>query len=146
MTRSLLRRYLEILLEATSFSSLQDAGNEYSLGKTQIWYWKENFGHLMLKGYEYLEKENRLPDPNNLSATHVLIGNVAETDPAKIFSMMQAEVWSSQNEANSMIDKLGVGHTSMDTGDIIVTEKQILFVDRKGFVDLTSGENTNVAQ
>jgi len=140
MAHGLMRKYLDILLEAMSFSSLQDAGNAYSPGETQIWYWKENFGHEMMKGYEVLKKENKLPDPANLSATHVLIGNIAETNPDKVFSMMQAEVWSPKDQAQDMINKLGVGHAGMTNGDIIVIGDQILFVDRKGFVNLASGE------
>lgn len=140
MANGLMRRYLEILMEAMSFSTLQDAGNDYSPGETQIWYWKENLGHEMMKGYEALKRENRLPDPNNLSATHVMIGTVAETNPSNVFSMMQAEAWSPQNQADAMTNRLGVGHIGMDTGDIIVIGDQILFVDRKGFVNLASGE------
>lgn len=140
MANGLMRRYLEILMEAMSFSTLQDAGDDYSPGKTQIWYWKENIGHEMMKGYEALKNENRLPDPNNLSATHVLIGTVAETNPNNVFSMMQAETWSPQNQGEEMTNKLGVGHIGMDTGDIIVIGDQVLFVNRKGFVNLASGE------
>lgn len=135
-----MRKYLDILLEAMSFSSLQDAGNEYSPGETQIWYWKENFGHEMMKGYDALKRENRLPDPANLNATHVLIGNIAETNPSNVFSMMQAEAWSPQNQGEEMTNRLGAGHIGMDTGDIIVIGDQVLFVDRKGFVNLASGE------
>lgn len=140
MANGLMRKYLEILVEAMSFTSLQDAGNSYSPGKTQIWYWKENFGNEMMKGYEVLKRENRLPDPTNLNATHVLIGSIAETNPEKVFSLMQAEAWSPQDQGEDMVNKLGVGHIGMDTGDIIVIGDQILFVDLKGFVNLASGE------
>jgi hypothetical protein len=94
----------------------------------------------MMKGYEALKRDNRLPDPDKLSATHVLIGTIAETNPEKVFSLMQAEAWSPQNEAEEMVNKLGAGHTNMDTGDIIVIGNQVLFVDKKGFVNLVSGE------
>lgn len=146
MSNKFMKKYIDILMEAMSFSTLHDAGNNYSPGKTQIWYWKENLGHQMMQGFESLKKENKLPNPNNLEATHVLVGSVAETDPNKIFSMMQAEIWSPQNQAEDMIKKLGAGHISMDIGDIIVTGNQVLLVDKKGFVNLLSGEEFNVTQ
>lgn len=142
MSSRLMKKYLDILLEAMSFNSLQDAGDDYSLGETQIWYWKENLGNEMMKGYDSLKIENKIPNVSNLSATHVLIGKIAETDPKKIYSLMQAESWSPQNQAEEMIDNLGVGHTSMTVGDIIISAKKVLMVDTKGFVDLTTGEST----
>lgn len=145
MSNKFMKKYIDILMEAMSYSSLQDAGNDYSPGNTQIWYWKEPLGHQMMQGYEALKQQNKLPNPNNLEATHVLVGTVAETNPDKIFSMMSAEVWSPQNQASSMINDLGVGHIGMDTGDIIVVGKQVLFVDKKGFVNLASGEEFNAA-
>jgi hypothetical protein len=146
MSSRFMKKYIDILMEAMSFSSLHDAGNDYSPGETQIWYWKENRGHQMMQGYENLKQENRLPDPRNLNASHVLVGKIAETDPNKIFSMMQAEVWSPQNQAEDMINQLGTGHIGMDVGDIIVTGNQVLFVDKKGFINLLSGEEFNVTQ
>lgn len=135
-----MRKYLEILMESISFTSLQDAGDEYSYGETQIWYWKENIGHIMMQGFKSLQKDGKLPDLSNLNATHVLVGNLAETNPEKIFSMMQAEAWSSQNQAQDMIKRMGVGHTSMSVGDIIIIGKQALMVDTIGFTNLASGE------
>ena len=63
-----------------------------------------------------------------------------------IFSMMQAEVWSPQNQADDMIKKLGVGHTGMSTGDIIVKGNDVLMVDKTGFVNLSTGENNETNQ
>lgn len=146
MARWLLRKYIDILLESMSFTSLQDAGDDYSPGNTQIWYWKENLGNEMMKGYDYLKSTNRLPDPTNLAATHVLIGNVAETNEDIVYSMMQAEVWSPQNQADDMIKSLGVGHTGMSVGDIIVKGNDVLMVDKTGFVNLTTGENNETNQ
>lgn len=130
-------------MEAMSFDSLQDAGDNYSAGSTQVWYWREDVGHQMMRGYKYLESEGSLPDPNNLSATHALVGTLAETSPEQIWNMMQAENWSPQGEARAMISKLGVGHTSMSVGDIVVINKQVLIADSIGFVDLASGEKTD---
>lgn len=140
MSKALLRRYIDILMESASYTSLNDAGNSYSPGNTQIWYWKQNLGHEMMKGSEYLKKINKLPNLRNLQNTHVLVGSIAETDPQKIFSLMQAEAWSPQDQARSMIERLGVGHTSMTTGDVIVNQNKIVMFDKKGFINLDSGE------
>jgi hypothetical protein len=140
MANALMRKYLDILMEAVSFNSLQDAGDNYSPGNTQIWYWKEEFSHEMKLGFKSLQSAGKLPDLKNLSRTHVLIGTLAETDPEKIWNMMQAENWSPQNQAEAMIDRLGVDHTSMDVGDIIINRKQALMVDTVGFINLGSGE------
>lgn len=145
MSRALLRRYIDILMESASYTSLNDAGPAYSQGNTQIWYWKQDLGHEMMKGYENLKKSNTLPDLNNLEATHVHIGSVAETDPEKIFSLMQAEAWSPQDQARNMIEIAGVGHTSMTTGDIIISQKNVSMFDKKGFVNLQSGDKNNAA-
>lgn len=145
MSRALLRRYLDILMESASYTSLNDAGPAYSQGNTEIWYWKQNLGHEMMKGFEYLKKSHRLPSLENLSATHVRVGTIAETDPDKIFSLMQAEAWSPQDQARGMIERLGAGHTSMTTGDIIVNQNKIAMFDKKGFVNLDSGDKNNAA-
>ena len=94
----------------------------------------------MMKGSEYLKKINKLPNLRNLQNTHVLVGSIAETDPQKIFSLMQAEAWSPQDQARSMIERLGAGHTSMTTGDVIVNQNKIVMFDKKGFINLDSGE------
>ena len=54
--------------------------------------------------------------------------------------MMQGEAWSPQGQARYLIDKLGVGHTSMSVGDIIIVNRKMLMVDRMGFTDLSRGE------
>lgn len=146
MSKSLMRRYIDILLESAIYTTLNDAGPSYSPGQTQIWYWKENLGHEMMKGVEYLKRAHLFPNINNLERTHVLIGSIAETDPEKIFSLMQAESWSPQDQARSMIEKLRVGHVSMTTGDIIVSQNKIVIRDKKAFVNLNPGDPTNAAQ
>lgn len=143
MSSNLLKKYIRILVEASSFEQLSDAGEAYTPGENQIWYWKEEFGRDMMMGYDFLKRNHKLPDPRNLEATHVLLGKVAEPDPENIFSSMQAEVWSPQGEAHSLISKLGVGHTSMSTGDIVVIQNKVLMADRYGFVDITTGEKPN---
>jgi len=45
----------------------------------------------MVGGYSYNLQNETLPDPNNLSETHTLLGTTSETDLNKIFRDMQGE-------------------------------------------------------
>ena len=49
----------------------KDLGDVYEPGPTEVWYWKEDAGRDMMMGKNFLIKHDRLPDPNNLAATHV---------------------------------------------------------------------------
>lgn len=146
MAVELIRKYLDIIHENTmNYRALSDAGAEYQPGKTQIWYWKPEFSRDMSEGYEFLKSNNMLPDLDNLSATHRPLGTLAQEDPNQIFSMMQAEVWSPSGQAQDLIKRLGLNHTSMSVGDIIVINNSILMIDRAGFIDITTGEKANAA-
>ena len=141
MSSTLMKKYIDILMESMSYKNLQDAGENYASGNTQIWFWKENLGSEMMLGYDALKEKNKLPDINNLSATHVQIGNLAETDHEKVYELMQAESWSPQNQGKDLTDKLGVGHTNMSTGDIMVLNANYpIMVDKQRFVNLATGE------
>ena len=106
---------------------------------TKIWYWKDKHGRDLLMGTKFLKKQGlALPTLKTLSQTHVLIGEIGETNKSKVFRMMQGEAWSPQGEANRIISKAGVGHTSMSVGDIIMQGGKIWMVDRMGFTELES--------
>lgn len=141
MSTKLMKKYIDIIMESISYNSLQDAGEQYASGTNQVWYWKENLGNEMMLGYDALREKNKLPDVNNLSATHVLIGTLAENDLEKIYELMQAESWSPQNQAESLTKKMGVGHTNISTGDIIILNgNNPIMVDKQRFVNLATGE------
>ena len=102
------KRYVSILeAEVQEYNRLSDAGEYYRPGDTEIWYLKAG------------ASTNNV-DLENLYRTHAMIGTLAETDPETIFSMMQSENWDTDNAAESMLDDLGVEHSSMRTGDVIV--------------------------
>ncbi len=61
---------------------------------------------------------------------------VSESSPSKVFGMMQGERWSPKGEARRMIRELGLHHTSMSVGDVMVTNRRILMVDHMGFFDV----------
>lgn len=140
MSKSFFKKYITILNEAVMLRSLQDAGPDYSEGDTQIWYWKEQYSHLMMRGYDYLKEKGRLPNPKALQMTHVLLGKIAEKNLEKIYSLMQGEAWSPQGQGRELVQKLGVGHTSMSVGDIVVIGKRVLMVDTQNFADIVTGE------
>jgi hypothetical protein len=135
-----LKKYLQILNEAENFQSLNDAGDAYSPGNTEIWYWHEDLGRDFTMGYKWIRDHNVPFDPNNLEQTHALVGKIAETDPETVWSLMQGEAWSPAGEAYGFIQRLGVGHTSMSVGDIIRVNNKTLMVDKAGFTDVSSGE------
>jgi len=101
------KRYVSILESAVEYSRLSDAGEYYRPGDTEIWYLKDG-------------RDPSDTDVNNLYRSHAMIGTLAETDPETILSMMQSENWNTDNGAENMLDSLGVEHSSMRTGDIIV--------------------------
>ena len=97
--------------------------NKYPAGETEIWYARD---------------PNTPPRPRELAATHVLVGKVSETDPNKIFAMMQAEIWSAQGEADDMLHKLGLKRTSMEPDDVIKMGDRVLMVTQNGFEDISA--------
>jgi len=104
------RTYTQILEDNTQYRSLSDAGEYYQPGNTQVWYQKKD------------TQTNRV-NLNDLSSTHSMVGTLKETDPEAVLSMMQSESWNTDNNAESMLNKLGVSHSSMTTGDVVVVDK-----------------------
>lgn len=80
------------------------------LGDTEIWYSKPIFA----------VASDIKPNPENLAATHVLLGNVHMHDLETIFDTMQGERWSPNGEARKIIAGEGLNHTSMSVGDVVV--------------------------
>jgi hypothetical protein len=119
--------------EQGMFKDLSDA---YEPGPTEVWYWKDDMGRDMMMGKNFLIKQNKMPDPANLAATHVKLGSVKETNPEKVFHMMQGEMWSPEGQARSFIQASGTGHTSMSVGDIVVVNGKAQMVDRFGFTPI----------
>jgi len=119
---------------ATQYSSLADA---YPEGSTEVWYWNDEAGRDMMMGANWLTKKGQMPTPETLEQTHVKIGTLRETNPDKVFSMMQGENWSPQGEARDMVSNSNTGHTSMSVGDIMKVGSTYLMVDRFGFHDIS---------
>ena len=129
------------LVATESYEDLSDAaevtGNDgYLPGRTQIWYMKPSFFRDGLMGADALEEEGLLPDPRNLKKTHVLLGKIRETNPSKIFKMMQGMFYSPNGEARNLIRQNGLRHTSMSVGDVVVIGNKALLVDSFGWREL----------
>jgi hypothetical protein len=124
-------------VEAAYFSELNDfATFQPGLvkGGTEIWYCKPSRGQF--DSYEFREKQGTLPEPKDLSASHVLLGKISERNLGKIYDMMQGENWSPEGEANMFIRGKGLHHTSMSVGDIIKIGGKVYFCDSYGFTEL----------
>jgi hypothetical protein len=100
------------------YESLNDVGKRvpdlerpFAPGDVEVWYMKPSWFRQGIVG------EN--PDPNNLQATHVLLGKVTCIDPEFVWCALQAEAWSPHGEACQLIRSLGLEHTSMSVGDCI---------------------------
>ena len=127
----------------TQYKTLNDAvagtgDPKYGPGHTQVWYMKPATFRNLIMGYDFVAEHvpQALPDPRNLHKTHVLVGVLNVTSPGQIYHQMQGEMWSPHGEARSMIQGLGLQHTSMSIGDIIVEGSDVLMVDTHGFKKL----------
>ncbi len=99
------------------YSSLNHAvevteDDAYAQGSTEIWYCKPNIDHW--------DRRTLTPDASKLRKTHVKLGSINTDSKEHVFSLMQGENWSPQGEANELIARLGLHHTSMSIGDVVV--------------------------
>lgn len=120
-----------------SFNNLNDFAvfhEGLDVGGTEIWYQKPTRG--MFDNYKFREKLGTLPNPKDLSKTHVLLGEIKERSLENIYGIMQGENWSPKGEANRFIHSKGLEHTSMSIGDCIKTGGKVWFVDGFGFKEL----------
>jgi hypothetical protein len=123
------------------YDSLNDAATEtgndgYSIGGTDIWYMKPDFFRDAIMGFDWLEQEGKVPDPDDLRETHVFIGRIKEHDLNNVYKMMQGEKWSPKGVARQILRRKGVEHTSMSIGDIIRIGSKTMMVDRSGFKEI----------
>lgn len=115
-------KILDIITENNNvpYTTLADAGEYYREGKTQVWYRKAT-------------SKNKI-NVNDLPRTHSMIGTLNETNPEAVLSMMQSESWDTDNNAESMLNRLGVRHSGMTTGDVIVIDNIAHVITNNGIV------------
>jgi hypothetical protein len=134
---------VEQVNEAEMYKSLEDV---YPAGPTEIWYWKSDNGRDFMMGMKWLSERGVEVTKATLQDTHVKIGTIAETNPEKVYSMMQGENWSPEGEARELISKSGSGHTSMSVGDVLVIGGKLQMVDRFGFVNPEDKKEVSMAE
>ncbi len=133
----------------TGYRNLNDASSEESVtsearrllkpGRTEIWYMKKENFRWASSGLEFLKDHPELyPDPFNLSRTHVLVGRISAREANQVFQVMQGDFWSPEGQARSLIKDLGLIHTSMSVGDVMVIDGEIMVVEPAGFVRIGS--------
>lgn len=105
-------------------------------GSTEVWYMKPSFFRDGKMGMKWLVKQGLVPDPRKLDKTHVLLGEIKEGSPDKVYHLMQGETWSPRGEARGLIRRKGLQHTSMSVGDVVVKGGKAMMVDRYGFTEI----------
>jgi hypothetical protein len=103
---------------------------------SEVWYTKKEYFRNYISGSKYLPEGVKLPDPDNLEATHAFIGNVDTLNLDEVFEKMQGEFWSEGEGTNEILKSKNVGHTSMSVGDIIKNENGVFMVEDMGFFKL----------
>ena len=119
-------------MTATTFPDIFSDTN----AKVQIWYWKQRFSMEALSMHNNLFLE-AVRKNNDLTKTHVHLGNIDASDPEDAYAKMQGEFWSPNGEAYNFISQKGVGHTTMSLGDVVVMpDGKRLMVASIGFVEI----------
>lgn len=112
-------------------------------GKTEIWYMRPEYFRDFNMGWKFLFKHGGSEMMGKLklkeipTKSHVLLGKIREKNLGEVFKLMQGEFWSPYGEANSLIKKKGLHHTSMSVGDIIKIGNKMWMVEMSGFKDLS---------
>lgn len=94
----------------------------------------------LMMGLEFMKEH--APDflkklkEHDISETHQILAVHPVEDPNQIFIYFQGENWSPNGEAGELILALGIKHTSMSVGDIIVINDVYLFCDTEGWIEL----------
>lgn len=65
------------------------------------------------------------------------VGEVIAHDEEDVYQNMQGDFWSPTGEARPVIRELGLKHTSMSVGDVLVCDGKARMVAPTGFVDIT---------
>lgn len=105
--------------------SINEAGGVLSRGETEVWYMRREWFSSGICG--------KAPNPNDLGRTHILLGKCEGKNAEELFASLQAENWSPNGEARCLIENLGLWHTSMSVGDVIVIDGKVLMCDVAGF-------------
>lgn len=120
---------------AVTGNHLYDPDSPHDIARPiQIWYYKRPLSMAATLGHDGLERSGQLPTPETLLEGYGLIGEISgltvrptelkgdlspmDSAISRIRTMMQGEVWSPQGQARGLVERAGVGHTSMSPGDM----------------------------
>lgn len=73
---------------------------------------------------------------HDIGNTHQILAVHPIEDTEQIFIYFQGDNWSPHGEARELIKTLGLNHTSMSTGDIVVINDDYYFCDTIGWIKL----------
>jgi len=78
------------------------------------------------------------PELASLFITHKKVKRLEAHDLGEVFYTMQGEIWSPNGEARPLIRSLGLHHTSMSVGDVILDDEDHIYylVEPVGFSEL----------
>jgi hypothetical protein len=116
------------------YETLNDAStvrSELAEGPVEVWYMKPFFFSEGISG--------GLPNrsgPSGLVVTHVQLGSVEDHPLDSLWTSLQGENWSPRGEANSLIRKMGLQHTSMSVGDCFVKDGKVFVCSMMGFEEM----------
>lgn len=116
----------------TQYASVNDAAEKYpeltglAPGRTKVLYQRVEIIHFDPSSVRRSE----------LDRTHVVVGEIVETEPDEVYRLMQGEFWSPRGEANDLVSGKGI-YTSMSMGDVmILPDGRTLVVEGCGFRQL----------
>ncbi len=100
-----------------------------------VYYMKAEFFRKGVMGSDWLREKSLLPDPADLSKTHVFLKIIEARNLEDVYFKMQGESWCPTGEAREFVASKGVRHTSMSVGDIAVDHNSRVgfILDRLGF-------------
>jgi hypothetical protein len=100
-----------------------------------VYYMKSNFYCDGIKGFDWLKECKVVPDPVDLTKTHVFLKLIEARNPEDVYFRMQGDGWSPTGEARFLTASKGLRHTSMSVGDIVIdhNSRVAYILDRIGF-------------
>ncbi len=103
----------------------------------QIWYMRPDYFRDGILGVKWLMSKDMIPNPRRLDRSHVFLREIEASSVEQVFALQQAEAWSPNGEAQYLIRRKGLKHTSMSVGDIVVDENDNVYLcDIIGFKHL----------
>jgi hypothetical protein len=100
-----------------------------------VYFMKSEFFSDGIKGYDWLKGHNRVPNPEDLTASHTYLITIESDMLEDVYFKMQGESWCSKGEARELTASKGLRHTSMAVGDIVIDHgsRFAYIIDRKCF-------------